>query len=239
MWLIMGRAPPPPPLPLKFLPLLSPIFSRINDTWQVQNLKAPNKPLQNHLFSSLNHTFLFLSATLPWKTYCHVRRHSPAIWSWQYPLNLPLPFLHLKPLVSSTSPSISILSKFLSWHNLFLSISRLALSSFTFFFKNTISPFIYSTLTFFLTNPKVRKKKANKFSKKRSYTSINWLAIDGLLRRLQVAGELERFAVLAANMAVGFPWEDCWKKEKGVVERGEPDPLIILKSNMNCCFILF
>jgi hypothetical protein len=67
--------------------------------------------------------------------------------------NLPLPFLHLKPLVSSTSPSISILSKLLSRHNIFLSISRLALSSFTFFFKNTISPFIYSTLTFFLTNP--------------------------------------------------------------------------------------
>ena len=148
MWLIMGLAP----LPLKFLPL-SPIFSQMNDMWQVQNLKAPNIPRQNHLFSSLNHTFLFLSATVPWKTYCHVHRHSPAIWSWWYRLNLPLPFLHLKPLVSSTSPSISILCKFLSWHNLFLSISRLALSSFTFFFKNTISPFIYSTLTFFLTNP--------------------------------------------------------------------------------------
>uniref|UniRef100_A0A2N9H0A3 NB-ARC domain-containing protein n=1 Tax=Fagus sylvatica TaxID=28930 RepID=A0A2N9H0A3_FAGSY len=39
----------------------------MNDTWQVQNLKAPNKPRLNHFFSSLNHTFLFLSATLPWK----------------------------------------------------------------------------------------------------------------------------------------------------------------------------
>jgi hypothetical protein len=43
----------PAPLPFKFLPL-SLIFSQMNDTWQVQNLKAPNKPCQNHLFSSLN-----------------------------------------------------------------------------------------------------------------------------------------------------------------------------------------
>ena len=39
----------------------------MNDTWQVQNLKSPNKPCLNHFFSSLNYTFLFLLATLPWK----------------------------------------------------------------------------------------------------------------------------------------------------------------------------
>jgi hypothetical protein len=44
--------------------------------------------------------------------------------------------------------------------------------------------------------------------------SINRLAIDGLLRRLQIAGVLERFAVLAANMAVGFPGSVAERKRK-------------------------